>query len=317
MSTYPLRGVLFFLQDQHLWRLSILPLLMTVAVAFGIAITLFTFTLHRQEEILYDAGLSPFFAWLIAVIFVIIEIFILTIVFALVTLEWFKDKIFAHVLIKRGYRELVENEERHSPFVRVLTSCCRVSILLRLGLLVITLPLNTIPVLGNLAYAWLNGVLMAWEAHLYYFEMKAFDFDQQKEIIAERKLQYSMFGMQAMLLEMIPIAGAIFMFTNAAGAALFAASIEKEFENQGGWRWGSKDNSSGKNIEMNNVPLANKIGTYVAPYGSTLNWYVTEMIHEYVTEMKDELKKATALVIHNTLIVQIKFLLVSDSATFE
>lgn len=264
MSSYPLRGVLYFLQDRHLWRLTIIPLLMTVAVAFGLAITLFTFTLGQQEELLYNAGLSTFFAWLIAVIFVVIEIFIMTIVFALVTLEWFKDKIFAYVLVKRGYRELVENEERHSPFLRVLTSCCRVSILLRLGLLVITLPLNMIPVLGNLTYAWLNGTLMAWEAHLYYFEMKAFDFDQQKNIIAGRRFQYSAFGMQAMLLELIPIAGAIFMFTNVVGAALFAASIEKKLEKnnqkQSKWHQGNK---------MHQVPLVDKLGEHVPPYGST------------------------------------------------
>ncbi|EEY54654.1 uncharacterized protein PITG_19964 [Phytophthora infestans T30-4] len=274
MSTYPLRGIFYFLGDQRLWRLSICPVLMTMAVALGVAVTLFTLTLHRQEEMLYNAGLSTFFAWLIAVIFVIIEVFIVTVIYGLVTLEWYKDKIFAHVMIECGYRELVENEERHSPFLRVLTSCCRVSILLRLGLLVITLPLNMIPVVGNLTYAWLNGTLMAWEAHLYYFEMKAFDFDQQKEIIAERKLQYSAFGMQAMLLEMIPIAGAIFMFTNAAGAALFAASIEKELEKQEHRKiskWGGKNKETKKSHELDKdkVPLVNRIGAYVPPYGST------------------------------------------------
>ncbi|GMF34769.1 unnamed protein product [Phytophthora fragariaefolia] len=137
-----------------------------------------------------------------------------------------------------------------------------------------------IPVLGNITYAWLNGTLMAWEAHLYYFEMKAFDFDQQKEIISQRKLQYSTFGTACMLLEMIPIAGAIFMFTNAAGAALFAASIEKELEKQerrknSKWNWSGKDkNKESKKkheqvVDMDKVPLVNKLGAYVPPYGST------------------------------------------------
>lgn len=276
MSTYPLRGVLYFLGDQHLWRLSVCPVLLTLAVACGVAVALFTFTLHPQERRLYDAGLDSFFAWLIAVVFVIVEVFIVTAVYGLVCLEWYKDKIFAHVLSERGYQELVENEERHSPFLRVLTSCCRVSVLLRLGLLVITLPLNMVPVLGNITYAWLNGTLMAWEAHLYYFEMKAFDFEQQKEIISQRKLQYSAFGMQAMLLEMIPVVGAIFMFTNSAGAALFAASIEKDLQKQerrknSSWPWGGKNKDKGKakELEMDKVPLVNKLGAYVPPYGST------------------------------------------------
>ncbi|RLN77514.1 hypothetical protein BBJ28_00022930, partial [Nothophytophthora sp. Chile5] len=251
MSTYAVRGILYFLGDQQLWRLSVCPVLLTLAVACGVAVTLFTLTLHRQEEALYSAGLSSFLAWLVAVILVLVEVFIVSVIYGLVCLEWYKDKIFAHVLIERGYRELVENEERHSPFLRVVTSCCRVSVLLRLGLLVITLPLNMVPILGNVMYAWLNGTLMAWEAHLYYFEMKAFDFDQQKEVIAERQLQYSAFGMQAMLLEMIPVVGVIFMFTNSAGAALFAASIEKDLQKQerrktSKWSTWGGGNSEGK-----------------------------------------------------------------------
>ncbi|RMX64103.1 hypothetical protein DD238_007872 [Peronospora effusa] len=282
MSTYPLRGVLYFLRDKHLWRLTICPVLLTIVVAIGVAITLFTFTLHWQEETLYDFGLSSFFAWLIAVSFVIIEVFIVTVIYGLVALEWFKDKIFAYVLIQRGYRELVENEERHSPFFRVITSCCRVSVLLRLGLLILTLPLNMVPVLGNVMYAWLNGTLLAWESHLYYFEMKAFDFDQQKEIIAKRKFQYSAFGMQAVLLEMIPVAGAFFMFTNAAGAALFAASIEKDIEMHGRQKksYGLGNDhvvkksqektkkSREKTQKMDTAPLVNKGSSYVPPYGS-------------------------------------------------
>ena len=127
MSTYPLRGILFFLRDQHLWRLTIYPLLLTAAVALGVSITLFTFTLHWQEDKLYGIGLSSFFAWLVAVIFVLIEVFIVTIIYGLVTLEWFKDKIFAHVLTQCGHRELVDNEERLALSSRhdvVLSSQC-------------------------------------------------------------------------------------------------------------------------------------------------------------------------------------------------
>ncbi|CAH0473492.1 unnamed protein product [Peronospora belbahrii] len=278
MSTYPLRGILYFLGDKHLWRMTIYPVLLTVSVAFGVAVTLFAFTLHWQEQVLSKFGLSSFFAWIFAVIFVIIQVFLITILYGLFVLEWFMDKIFAYVLIQQGYRDLVENKERHSPFLRVMTSCCRVSVLLRLGLLIITLPLNMIPVLGNITYAWLNGTLMAWESHLYYFEMKAFDYEQQQQLVSQRKFQYSAFGMQALLLEMIPIVGAIFMFTNAVGAALFAASIEKDLEKKGLWKnckfkWCGKDHevkkTHEKTKEMDKVPLVNKQGTYIPPYGTT------------------------------------------------
>lgn len=75
-------------------------------------------------------------------------------------------------------------------------------------------------------YAWLHGSVLAWEQHLFYFELKGFGLRQQQRWVRRYKLQYSSFGMQALLLEMVPCFGPFFMLTNACGSALLAEELE-------------------------------------------------------------------------------------------
>ncbi|GAB9465980.1 hypothetical protein Gpo141_00003366 [Globisporangium polare] len=228
MSTYAVQGMLYFLAHPRLWLTSLCPILMTIVVAAVSVIALFAIGLYPQAELLEDAGLPAGLAWLVAIIMVIVEIFLITLIYSLAVVGCFMDKIFEQVLTNRGYGELVENEKKHAGCCRACGSCCRVSLWLRLVVLIVTLPLNLIPIVGTIAWVWLNGTILAWEYHLYYFELRNLSYVQQKAFIAERKAQYSSFGMQAMFLEMVPFFGSLFLFTNAIGAALFAADLEDE-----------------------------------------------------------------------------------------
>lgn len=228
MSTYAVQGMFYFLAHPRLWLTFICPILMTIVVAAVSVIGLFAVGLYPQAELLKDAGLPAGLAWLVAVIMVIVEIFLITLIYSLVIIGCYMDKIFEQVLTNRGYGELVENEKKHSSCVRSCGACCRVSLWLRIVVLVVTLPLNLIPIVGTIAWVWLNGTILAWEYHLYYFELRNLSYAQQKQFIAERKAKYSSFGMQAMFLEMVPFLGSLFLFTNAIGAALFAADLEDE-----------------------------------------------------------------------------------------
>lgn len=228
MSTYAVQGMFYFLAHPRLWLTSICPILMTVVVAAVSVIVLFALGLYPQAMLLEDAGLPTGLAWLVAVILVVVEIFLVTLIYSVAVVGCFMDKIFEQVLTNRGYGELVENEKKHSSCGRACGACCRVSLWLRVVVLVVTLPLNLIPVVGTIAWVWLNGTILAWEYHLFYFELRNLNYEQQKQFIEKRKAQYSSFGMQAMFLEMIPFLGALFLFTNAVGAALFAADLEDE-----------------------------------------------------------------------------------------
>lgn len=88
-------------------------------------------------------------------------------------------------------------------------------------------PLDAAPVFGSIVYAWLHGGVLAWEYRRFYFELKDFGLRQQRRWVSRYKVQYSHFGMSALLLEMVPCAGPLFIFTNTCGAALLAEELER------------------------------------------------------------------------------------------
>lgn len=49
---------------------------------------------------------------------------------------------------------------------------------------------------------------------------------KREEFVEQRQGAYTAFGTVATLLEMVPVAGIFFAFTNATGAALWAADME-------------------------------------------------------------------------------------------
>ncbi|CAH0521790.1 unnamed protein product [Peronospora belbahrii] len=243
--------------------MTLCPLLLTFLIAIITVIVLFSVALHPQAKGLETAGLEAWLSWLLAVMLVLVEIFLVTLVYNLVVMSYYQDKIFKKVLIQRGFKELVEDQDRHAGCARTCRSCCRVSLWLRLVLLIITLPLHLLPILGSILYASLNGTIVAWEYHLLYFELKNFSYGQQRDFVDKYKVQYSSFGMQALLLEMIPGLGLLFVFTNAVGAALFAAQLEsKECEEN---HMQEDQIQSSWNSAANNTHAYNNI--YVAPGG--------------------------------------------------
>ena len=228
MSTYVVQGLAHFLSHPALWRTALCPFLSTLLVAIASIVVLLSVALRPQAESLEGTGMPLWLSWLLAVMLVLVEILIVTFVYKLIVMGHYQDKIFEQVMVARGYKDLVENTSQHAGWAWSCRSCCRVSVWRRLTLLVATLPLNVLPIVGSVIYAWKNGTILAWEYHLLYFEFKHLSYEEQRAFIEKHKIQYSSFGMQALLLEMMPVIGSVFVFTNAVGAALFAAHLEDE-----------------------------------------------------------------------------------------
>lgn len=106
------------------------------------------------------------------------------------------------------------------------------------------LPLNFIPVVGTVMFVVLQGKRMGPIAHARYFQLKEWDRQKREEHVEKfrgpytRSVRYcsrmrvydsdlDSFGVAAALLELVPIAGIFFAFTNTVGAALWAADLEK------------------------------------------------------------------------------------------
>jgi hypothetical protein len=107
------------------------------------------------------------------------------------------------------------------------------------------LPLNLIPVVGTIAFVLLQGRRTGPMAHNRYFQLKGMNKTQKEQEIEKRSAAYtryvlvccevliyvltsrSSFGVPATLLEMVPVAGIFFAYTNTCGAALWAADLEQ------------------------------------------------------------------------------------------
>ncbi|KAF2752304.1 hypothetical protein M011DRAFT_463766 [Sporormia fimetaria CBS 119925] len=89
------------------------------------------------------------------------------------------------------------------------------------------LPLNFIPVVGTVMFVFLQGRKSGPTAHARYFQLKKMDKRQRDVFVEQRKAAYTSFGVPAVLLELVPVLGIFFSFTNTVGAALWAADMEQ------------------------------------------------------------------------------------------
>lgn len=96
-----------------------------------------------------------------------------------------------------------------------------------IGHYLLYLPLNFIPVVGTVMFVLLQGKRSGPLAHQRYFQLKGMSKGSREEWVEKRQAAYTSFGTIAVLLEMIPVAGILFAFTNTTGAALWAAELEK------------------------------------------------------------------------------------------
>ncbi|KAL3657549.1 hypothetical protein V7S43_017516 [Phytophthora oleae] len=254
---YAFRGIVFFLRLPALWKKVACPFVLTIVFGVATAYFMLFHTLPRQRGWLDDKNLPEEFAEILAVCIVVTEMFVSTFVFGVVCVDYYLDNIFAFVLKEHGLGKLLEGHTQRSTAVLVCTSYW----LSRSVLAVVSLPLHLVPVVRSLMYVWLHGSVLAWEQHLFYFELKGFGLRQQQRWIRRYKLQYSSFGMQALLLEMVPCFGPFFMLTNACGSALLAEELElgKRLDEEKTWL-GSSDSSeyecsAGKVVERSLEPV--------------------------------------------------------------
>ncbi|KAF9427583.1 hypothetical protein BGZ94_004612 [Podila epigama] len=98
----------------------------------------------------------------------------------------------------------------------------------RMGLWLVTLPLNFVPIAGPMAFCYINGKARSQYVHRRYFDMKEMTLQERDEWVKTRKSQYTTFGIIAQGLELLPVVGILFGFTNTIGAALWAADLERQ-----------------------------------------------------------------------------------------
>ncbi|KAI7818239.1 hypothetical protein BC939DRAFT_401770 [Gamsiella multidivaricata] len=185
--------------------------------------------IYYTENTTYDSTCS--ICRIVCVIFVLLEVAVLSILFYLIILPIYQDGLFDRVLKLRGLKHVLKQNEGND-----LVKCMRgVSgglwiLLFQILVLIITLPFNIVPVLGQMAFVTINGWVLTFGLRFHYdAEIRNISVLQSRREAWQRRSEYSGFGAVAVALEMIPIANLLFVWTNIVGCALWVADeIERE-----------------------------------------------------------------------------------------
>ncbi|KAF9186750.1 hypothetical protein BGZ51_001775 [Haplosporangium sp. Z 767] len=213
------------LAHPSLFRHLICPIFLTIIWGIAVLIFGFAFLLKIQAHALIEANCPAAVAWIVCVIFVLLEVGVLSILFYLIILPIYQDGLFDRVLKLRGLRHVLKENEGND-----MVKCMRgVSgglwvLLFQIIVLIITLPVNVIPILGQMIFATVNGWVLTFGLRFHYdAEIRNISVLQSRREAWQRRSEYSGFGAIAVGLEMIPLANILFVWTNIVGAALWVA----------------------------------------------------------------------------------------------
>lgn len=220
-SSYPIQGLWYFLRHPSLWWKCLLGLIISLVVALGL-LGLFFALLPAQAHALIRAGCPSGLAWVVGVILCFLESGVAFLIFALIFVQFLVEGLVDFVWRDKG----VPFDEDASCFKTcgVTTTLASVTFLAQLLVLILTIPINAVPVVGTVLFCYVNGFLYAWERQQRYdVEVKHFTAHQSWSYARRHTPSYGAFGSICYLLNLIPVANFLFIFTNAIGAALWSA----------------------------------------------------------------------------------------------
>ncbi len=93
---------------------------------------------------------------------------------------------------------------------------------------VVFLPLNFIPVAGTPMFLLITGYRAGPLHHWRYFKLLDFTKKERNTYIGYRKLRYTLFGVVALILQLVPVLSMLFLLTTAAGSALWVVELEEK-----------------------------------------------------------------------------------------
>jgi hypothetical protein len=230
---YPFKGIIYFFTHRALWRPLAAKLIPTMSLGLGVTAFMFAVTYVPQAAVLsiFNGPLAVF----TTILLVLSES---STIFNVLNKNFLLDDAlidtFDGTLMSRNMTSLVSNERQvksgndpiaklgklvSKPFAKFTPSA-----IIRYFMY---LPLNFIPVIGTVLFIILQGRKFGPTAHARYFQLKQMKKQEKEQFIERRKAAYASFGVPAVLLELVPIAGILFTFTNTVGAALWAADMEQ------------------------------------------------------------------------------------------
>mmetsp|Transcript_154304 Transcript_154304/g.474203 ORF Transcript_154304/g.474203 Transcript_154304/m.474203 type:complete len:266 (-) Transcript_154304:18-815(-) len=241
--TVHVRGLLYFLRRPQLWTMMVCPILFTLVSTVLSLWLIVQFAMWPQLDLVTSHWHWPsWLAWTTVILLMLAEVAVVNMALFQSVFSFVQQKMFLSVLEDRGVLPALREEKGKLPD---LTCCRQIShavkfTLVRLPLMLLTLPLHGAPVAGQVAWCLLNGWLYTWEATEDFLVMydDRHGWWQQGQFVMERRIEYTYFGAAAMGLELIPFAGPwLFFAANTCGAALMAETFFEETHSFAGGKW--------------------------------------------------------------------------------
>ncbi|KAI8640554.1 hypothetical protein BD408DRAFT_476632 [Parasitella parasitica] len=239
--TFPLKGFYFFItHPKELWLVTLSPIILTLIFSiFSIGASI-KFLLPALVGKFLEWNLPHWMSWFVSIITTILESAILNLIFFMILTPIFQDLVFDRTLKARGLGRIFDDEEeRNDPKLVICWRNLRSSVLVTLCLVVVkivfiilTAPLQLVPVLGTVLACYISGWPTAWSQRLHYdIELRGFKVSESYHRARDHKWDYASFGSVAFGLELIPLFNIVFLWTNIVGASLW---IAEEYENEMG-----------------------------------------------------------------------------------
>ena len=257
---YPIYGVIYLFTSPSMICSVICAITLGLIIATTSLILLFVFTLQTQAEALTfgtqdddeNGSTTTWWSYMLAVFAVLFEATLITILLLKVVHTKSQKKIFVTTMKQENtWRDIIDYPNGNhmiEPGGIEIFGCFKLSFIVSL----ITFPLHIfLPLVGTIVHSLLNSRLAAWELMDMYFVAINMDYKQQRNEIRSSGIvgastdttskarmcgcldissKYVQFGFVCGLLESIPIIGpTLFPLTNACGAALWSADMEKQY----------------------------------------------------------------------------------------
>jgi hypothetical protein len=175
---YAFRGIWFFIFNPSLWFVVVCPLACSSFFSILSVVLLLVFALPAQAHLLYNVIEVTWFpmwlAWLIAVALTLIEAAMVVMLLTQFLFNCYKTMLEERVFRLRGL-----NMTDDSSTVAIACANVISQSLFAWLVMLITIPLNLVPVIGNLLFFMLSGTVFAWNLHAGYFGAKNLAFGQQ------------------------------------------------------------------------------------------------------------------------------------------
>jgi hypothetical protein len=232
MCFMPVHGFFGFLSTPHLYPDAIIPYLLLLVLALVILVLLFTFTFTPQLHYIEQHGLKvPGLDAVVVVLLIFMEVTFPTILIGKALFDKVVHKIMDHVMEDRGLNKRLKDEFGIDELPEEDLCCgklCQsiVFSLLRIAVMLLTLPINDLPILGTVLWLLINGWVYSWDLLSDYLPLFGRTTARaQGGYGYQHRLTFASFGATALALTLIPIIGPLFFITNAYGAALFFESL--------------------------------------------------------------------------------------------